>query len=83
MDYREAQNLDIQTNILSETQETNLIALLKPEFAMDGNMYCFTYPSIKGLPNNCIQGFGETAHKASLDFIQNWYNEKAGKKAKA
>jgi hypothetical protein len=63
--------------ILNEKRNMQLIGILKPEFHMDGNMYCFTYPSVKDLPNDCIQGFGETAAKAAYDFNKNFYNQKA------
>jgi hypothetical protein len=63
--------------ILVEQGSMQLIELLKPEFNMDGNMYCFTYPSVNGLPNDCIQGFGETAIEAARDFRNNFYNQKA------
>lgn len=29
------------------------------------------------MPNNCIVGFGDTAHAAMLDFSKNFYTEKA------
>lgn len=70
---------DMEISILSEQQNINLIQMLKPEFSKDGDRFCFTYPSQMGLPNNCIQGFGETAAKAALDFSNNWYSEKAKK----
>ena len=62
---------------LNTKQDLQLVAMLKPEFNKDGNMYCFTYPSRKGLPNDCIQGFGETPLKAAQDFNNNFFNEKA------
>ena len=66
-----------EMEILSEKKSLQLISMLNPEFSMDGNMYCFTYPGIEGLPNDCIQGFGETAIKAAEDFNRNFYNQKA------
>lgn len=68
---------DVEMAILAEKEAMQLISILKPEFYMDGNMYCFTYPSVKGLPNDCIQGFGETAAKAAYDFNKNFYEQKA------
>jgi len=73
---------DLEIEILNEQQAMQLISMLKPEFHMDGNMYCFSYPSRLGLPNDAIQGFGETAAKAALDFNTNFYHRKAhGNKA--
>lgn len=75
--WQGTQIADEEMAILNEKREMQLIGILKPEFHMDGNMYCFTYPSINGLPNDCIQGFGETAAKAAYDFNKNFYNQKA------
>ena len=75
--YRGHQLADDYQRIIDEQAEVQLISLLKPELDMDGNMFCFTYPSKEGLPNNCIQGFGETASEAVKDFNKNWYNRKA------
>ena len=75
--YQGAMIAQEELNILQEQSIVNLIALLKPEFHQDGNMYCFTYPSREGLPNDCIQGFGETAFKAACNFNENFYNQTA------
>jgi hypothetical protein len=66
-----------QMSILSEKRAMQLIEMLKPEFSMDGNVYCYTYPSLMSLPNDCIQGFGETAIAAANDFNKNFYTQKA------
>lgn len=63
--------------ILSTEQDMKIISMLKPEFNMDGNMYCYTYPSREGLPNDCIQGFGPTAIEAARDFNNNFHQQKA------
>lgn len=75
--YLGSQIADEEMAILIEKRETQLISMLKPEFHQDGNMYCFTYPSREGLPNDCVQGFGETPSKAACDFVNNFYNRKA------
>lgn len=72
-----AEIADEEMAILNEQREMQLIGIIKPEFHMDGNMYCYTYPSVNGLPNDCIQGFGETAAKAAQDFNKNFYTQKA------
>ena len=68
---------DTQIAILNTEQDMQLVSMLKPEFNKDGDTYCYTYPSREGLPNDCIQGFGETALKAAQDFNNNFYNSKA------
>ena len=68
---------EAELQALEEKRDFGLIEMLKPDFCMDGNMYCFTYPSIEGLPNDCVQGFGETASKAARDFRDNWYQRNA------
>lgn len=75
--YRGSEMADMQVSILMEQRDFQLIALLKPQFSKDGNMYCFTYPSTAGLPNDCIQGFGETAAQAARAFSFNFQNQKA------
>ena len=75
--HQGSQIADTEMQILHEKQEFQLIQMLKPEFNKDGNMYCFTYPSRKGLPNDCIQGYGETPAQAANDFNRNWYSKKA------
>jgi len=75
--WQGSQIAEQQMSILNESQDMQLISMLKPEFSMDGDMYCFTYPNLKGIPNDCIQGFGETAVKAARDFNKNFYNQKA------
>ena len=75
--YQGAQIADTEMQILNEKQSFQLIEMLKPEFNKDGDMYCFTYPNRDGLPNDCVQGFGETAAAAANDFNRNWYNRKA------
>ena len=72
--WQGVQIADTQMAILNTEQTLQLIALLKPEFNKDGNMYCYTYPSRDGLPNDCIQGFGKTALEAAQDFNNNFYN---------
>ena len=49
--------------------DLQFIEALKPSFALDGNQYCFTYGE---LPNDCVQGFGDTPIKAMIDFVQNF-----------
>lgn len=75
--WQGAEIAQIQRAILNEEQDFQLITLLKPEFSKDGNMYCFTYPSTAGLPNDCIQRFGETAAQAARAFSFNFHNQKA------
>ena len=68
---------EAELQALEEKRDFGLIEMLKPEFFQDGNMYCFTYPSREGLPNDCVQGFGETPSKAANNFRDNWYTRKA------
>lgn len=68
---------ETELSILNEKQNMQLIEILKPEFHQDGNMFCFTYPNRNGLPNDCVQGFGETPIKAAYDFNKNFYSRKA------
>lgn len=75
--WQGTQLYEAELQALEEKRDFELIAMLKPEFAKDGNMYCFTYPSVEGLPNDCVQGFGETAAKAAHNFRDNWYQRKA------
>ena len=51
-----------------------MIEMLKPSFALDGNMYCYTYGE---LPNDCVQGFGETPYAAMENFYKNFTQQKA------
>ena len=53
----------------------DLIESLKPKFFKEGNQFCFMYGE---MPNDCIVGFGDTAHDAMLDFHKNFYSYKAG-----
>lgn len=64
-------------DILDSESQMQLVAMLRPQFTMEGNMYCFAYPNTDGLPNNCIQGFGDTAAEAARDFTNNFYSQKA------
>lgn len=57
-----------------EAREQQLVANLKPDFSLDGNMYCFLYGT---LPNDCIVGYGETPAKAMANFYNNFMTEKA------
>ena len=75
--WQGTQIADIQMAILQTEQDMQLVSMLKPEFTKDGNMYCYAYPSLKGLPNDCVLGFGETPLKAAQDFNNNFYNSKA------
>ncbi len=72
--WKGAQIGDIQTEIVNEQFELQIIAMLKPNLSLDGNQYCFTYGEV---PNDCIQGFGDTAIQAARDFKKNFYQEKA------
>jgi len=74
--YRGTEIADMEVSSLIEQRDMQLISILKPEFNKDGNMFCFTYPSQNGLPNNCVQGFGKTPYLAACDFNKNFYNQK-------
>lgn len=69
--HLEVQEHDILTSTLIESQAMNLVALLKPKFTKDGNIYCFLYGD--NLQEG-IAGFGETPYAAALNFNHNWYN---------
>ena len=81
--WQGTQIADTEMQILNDKQDFQLVWMLKPHFSMDGNMYCFTYPDISGLPSDCIQGFGDTAAQAARNFNQNWHNKKAHGNRKA
>jgi hypothetical protein len=60
--------------ILGEKRVLAFIAILKPRFSKDGNMFCFLFGD--NLQDG-IAGFGETPYKAAADFVNNLSNEKA------
>lgn len=74
--WQGAQLADEYRTQIRRQSELEIISALKPTFMLDGNMYCFTYGE---LPNDCIQGFGETPVSAMEDFVNNFYNQKAVK----
>jgi hypothetical protein len=61
-------------DLVEAEKELQLIKYTNPKFSKDGNMYCFTFGEA---PNDCVQGFGETAEKAMHDYWMNWHNCKA------
>ena len=64
---------------LGEKRILEYIAILKPKFSRDGNMFCFLFG--ENLQEG-IAGFGETAYKAAEDFVKSFNEEKCiwGKK---
>lgn len=57
-------------NAAIEAEEYNLVALLKPEIKIDGNMWCVLWG--ENLQDG-IAGFGETPYLAVLDFNKQWH----------
>ena len=53
-----------------ETQEYNLVSLLRPSVTLDGNQWCVLYGAnlMEG-----VAGFGDTPHKAVLAFNKAWH----------
>ena len=52
----------------------SIITALKPAFSKDGSRWRYLYGE---LPNDCIEGFGDTPVSAMEDFVNNFYNQKA------
>ena len=57
-------------NYVIEQQEYNLFSMLKPSVSKDGNQWCVLYGSDL---QTGIAGFGDTIHKAVLDFNKQFY----------
>jgi hypothetical protein len=53
-----------------EAAEYNLVALLKPSIAIDGNQWCVLYG--EDLQNG-VAGFGDTPYLAVLAFNKAWH----------
>lgn len=67
LDYQAA---DIRNQTAQEQSEFNLFSMLKPVLKRDGNQWCVLYG--KNLQEG-ICGFGESPHKAIMDFNMQWY----------
>lgn len=52
----------------------------KPKLSLDGNQYCALYGDDL---QSGIAGFGDTAHKAMLDFDKNWFEQQAPQASKS
>lgn len=66
-DYEAA---DVRSQTAQEQSEFNLFSMLKPALKRDGNQWCVLYG--KNLQEG-ICGFGESPHKAIMDFNMQWY----------
>jgi len=55
-----------------EQQEHALFAMLKPSLQRDGNQWCVLYG--EDLQTG-VAGFGDTPHRAVLDFNASWYKQ--------
>ena len=55
-----------------EQQEFNLFATLKPSIQRDGNQWCVLYG--ENIQSG-ICGFGDSPHKAVVDFNRNWHTD--------
>ena len=64
----EASSINSQT--AQEKNDFNLFAMLKPKFYLDGNQWCVLYGD--NLQSG-VAGFGDSLHKAILDFNVQWY----------
>lgn len=63
MEHQSAMNAAVQS------EEYNLIALLKPRISIDGNQWCVLFG--ENLQDG-VCGFGDTPYKAVLDFNKAW-----------
>jgi len=62
----------------TEARQLNLIKIMQPKIYPDGDQWCVLYGD--NLQEG-VAGFGDTPHKAAMDFEQNWYNQSALKDA--
>lgn len=59
----------LRNGIVVEAAEYNLVALLNPSIAIDGNQWCVLYGD--NLQDG-VAGFGDTPYLAVLDFTKAW-----------
>ena len=60
--------------VVNQNNDTHLsiIEALKPRIYPDGNQWCCIY----GEMPLCVAGFGDTPHKAVVNFANNYYSQK-------
>ncbi len=61
---------DVKYQTSIESQELNIVSILKPSIKKYGNQWCVLYGD--NLQEG-IAGFGDTPHEAVLDFNDQWY----------
>lgn len=69
-----SQIADMIKQNLDDQRMQQIFKTFNPELSKDGNKYCFLYGE---LPNDCIVGFGDTPNLALIDFVNNYYTQKA------
>ena len=82
MDYKQIESSQRQNHEVLRHQEAmyeactgaeyKLFAMLKPKLYKDGNQWCCLYGDDLQVG---ITGFGDTPHKAILDWNANWHKE--------
>jgi hypothetical protein len=77
IDFNHWLGSEIGNQLLSNAQEAKwlqTISYLKPKFGKDGNQFYYIIGEIE--QPDCIVGFGETPHKAMIDFCRCFENVK-------
>lgn len=60
----------VRMRLLEQQEDYNLFHFLKPKVSIDGNQWCVLYG--ENLQDG-IAGFGDTLHKAILNFNENFH----------
>lgn len=68
--HHEVMQQSIRMQVLNESEEYNLFALLKPKIYKDGDQWCVLYG--ENIQDGIV-GFGDTPYKAVLDWNRNWH----------